>query len=217
MYCYKCGKKIENEDVFCAYCGANQNRNFSASDSNVSNNYRESSDDSKIERINKEIDKKQSNVMFIVLPLILAFFVIAIISGFQNNSTSRTQQSSSTSRTTPAASTPLNVTLDELIDAYKTNRIAADQRYKGKTVIITGRITSVFTDPNRIVFEAGLSVNEFLQSGLWGNIYSLIMVLDNRYDVSNANLSIGNTITVEGTFTGLNIFNNLQMNNCRLR
>ena len=35
MYCFKCGKEIENDSSFCVYCGAKQNNKFANVDNSV--------------------------------------------------------------------------------------------------------------------------------------------------------------------------------------
>ena len=37
MFCYKCGMKIDEKDVFCKRCGANQKTNASSNSANHSN------------------------------------------------------------------------------------------------------------------------------------------------------------------------------------
>jgi hypothetical protein len=114
----------------------------------------------------------------------------------------------------------IDVTLDELVSAYRTNRVTADTKYKNNNLIITGRIVSIFQNPNRISFEVDIwnfPVDDFLQGGLLGSIYSLVMLLDKQNANIISNISPGYIVTVEGKFIGLNEFNNLQMNNCKIK
>ena len=113
----------------------------------------------------------------------------------------------------------LKMTLIELVNAYRANRTEANSRYNNRNIVISGSITSIAANPPRIVFELGLEdfpIDDFLRGGLLGSIYSIVMVFDNQDASMIENLLTGNLITVEGRFNGLNDFNNLQMNNCKI-
>jgi hypothetical protein len=118
-----------------------------------------------------------------------------------------------------SSNSAINVTLNELINAYRTDTNAANRKYRNKNVVITGRVTTIAYNPNRIVFEtdiANFPVDDFLRGGLLGTIYSVVMVLDRQSAGKIENIGRGDTITVEGKFMGVNEFNNLQMDNCKL-
>jgi uncharacterized membrane protein len=135
------------------------------------------------------------------------------ISGNQEENVTRPNNSQSSSNSA------INVTLNELINAYRTDTNAANRKYRNKNVVITGRVTNIAYNPNRIVFEtdiANFSVDDFLRGGLLGTIYSVVMVLDRQSAGKIEDIGRGDTITVEGKFMGLNEFNNLQMDNCKL-
>jgi len=142
---------------------------------------------------------------FIIFLVILVCFLFTscneIFNRLFGGSSSKTQAQSSIP--------PMNVTPKELFDAYKNNKVAADLKYKDKMIIITGRIqnfgTQTFASDNPVIY--------FSDGSLWGN--SLAMFFNKSWANRIAELRIGDTITVEGKFTGFFI-TNLQMNNCRL-
>ena len=154
-------------------------------------------------------DKRFSIIYFAAIFLCIPLFISICVSCYynSNNSSNSTHISA------------MNVTLDELVNAYRENRVSADVKYKNKNITITGKVANVFPNPARISFEVGLEnfpIDDFLQRGLLGSIYSIVMVFDKQYINKVSNYRSGDIISVEGKFMGLNEFNNLQMNNCKI-
>ncbi len=61
--------------------------------------------------------------------------------------------------TTPPASTGLTATADELITAYKTDKTAADTKYKGKTVTVTGKLESYTLSTFTVMLKGDTAVD----------------------------------------------------------
>jgi len=209
MFCSKCGKQIPDDSQFCSSCG------YKIVLIKNNNNYNDNAEKKEKHNINSK------NSTLIVFTVIILIIIIGIATNiFSGNSRSSTSTTSSRSRSTPPPAPAMNVTLDELINAYRANRVAADEKYKNKNIIITGRIvgfsTAIFSDSPVISFEGDLPISDLLSSGLLGSIYSLVMVFDKQHANIIANLKRGDIVTVEGKFIGLNFANNLEMNNCKI-
>jgi len=150
----------------------------------------------------------------------ISFVIIALllISAFTNNSSSSSRLTNTQQKNELVF---LEVTLRELVNAYRINRFEADEKYKDKNIVITGQIDTIgaalFSNSPTISFQTDIPIGDFISGGYLGSIYSLVMVFDQRQASSIAKLRIGNNTTVEGKFIGLNDFNNLQMNDCRIR
>jgi len=152
-----------------------------------------------IENENKKVKKKKIPIFLIIA---ISGFILLMINIFSDNS-----------RSTPTPSA-MNVTLHELINSYNTNSVSADSKYQNKNIIVTGKVLYIGT-----ARWSGNPVITFSGGDLF-NTNQLRMTFNSSYTKSIANLNIGDTITVEGKFTGrqdalfLTIF---QMTNCRIR
>lgn len=83
--------------------------------------------------------------------LIAVIIVISVIGSMGEDSTPTTSENADTSAETEGADTAgtenkvpeVTVTSIELAKAYKDNEVAADQKYKGKRIEISGKVTGV--------------------------------------------------------------------------
>ncbi|MFJ4288739.1 hypothetical protein ACIP1U_02960 [Cupriavidus sp. NPDC089707] len=87
---------------------------------------------------------------WIGIAAVVMIVLVAIFSGEQKTSTADPAAASGT--TTPTEP-PVQVTANELLKAYKENEIAANQKYKGKQLILNARISSI---------EAGMGEEPYL-------------------------------------------------------
>ena len=74
-----------------------------------------------------------------------------------NSNTTASTTATTTEAATPTE-TPMTVTADELLKGYKDNELAGDQKYKGKPLIVTGKIFSIesgIADMPFIMLKAG--------------------------------------------------------------
>ena len=94
----------------------------------------------------------------------------------------------------PPAPTPIRLTADALYNAYTNNQVAADAKYKGNIVEITGVINSIGKDIFGNPFVA-LNVGEYSELG--------IQCTFSQADESQlTSLSSGQSITLEGIVSG---------------
>jgi cytoskeletal protein RodZ len=110
-----------------------------------------------------------------------------------NSSTSSNSNSStSNSSNNSASQTPIKVTPAELKQAYESNEVNAEKKYKGKVVIITGKISDIRTSMGSAVIGVSSQSKAYIDD-------VSCYFDDNSQDDRIANLSKGQTITIKGT------------------
>ncbi|MFY9620393.1 MAG: hypothetical protein WAM70_09950 [Pyrinomonadaceae bacterium] len=123
----------------------------------------------------------------------------------QNNPASSGSGSSPSAASTPSAP-PISVTALALATAYDNNEVAADEKYNGKTLLITGKVESIDT-----VF-GNTSVT------LQGKELSLVSVqcfVDDSQKSAVARLNKGQTANVQGTCDGKSL--NVEIKDCVIK
>ncbi|MDN4021524.1 hypothetical protein QX205_15720 [Acinetobacter pittii] len=81
--------------------------------------------------------------------IIVVLVVISVIFGKDD----KAQQASSSAEPTTPAEPPIEVTANELLNAYKNNEVAANQQFKGKTLLVSATVGSI---------DAGISDEPYL-------------------------------------------------------
>jgi hypothetical protein len=147
------------------------------------------------------IRKRQKKVWLIVSGIA---FVVMFIGAFAGTAS---ENSSSTTQVTPKPSiTPvIEVDAPQMYIDYKTNEIAADAKYKSKLIRVTGIVVVIDSSPY-ISLAAGPA-----------SIYGLDVVrcnFDSKYKTDLAQLSKGQTTTVQGMCKGYSL--NVILENCIL-
>jgi len=122
-------------------------------------------------------------------------------------STTKSSTNSGCHTALPANTQPsaISVTSRSLYKAYDDNSVAADLKYKGKLLKVTGKIENIDTD---IMDELYVSLEG---DGYFGTV---TCYFSDQYKSAAAGLSKGSTITIEGTCDGHFIGPNLK--NCRI-
>lgn len=120
---------------------------------------------------------------------------VACFGGGQNTNTS-----------TAPTETPVGVTSAELLEAYKGNAIAADQKYKGRLLAVTGAIQSI---------EKAFGSSYVTLQGSQPDILSVQCFFPASEDPSLAKLQKGGTCTVVGRCDGKTL--NVILKDCKLQ
>ena len=96
---------------------------------------------------------------------------------------------------TPTEEEVIEITARELYEAYKNNEIAADQKYKGNFLKVTGVVDSIgrdiLGDPYVVLTGGG-------EYEVWG----VQCIFSNAYESWLATLSVGQSIRVTGKCKG---------------
>ncbi len=101
----------------------------------------------------------------------------------------------------------LSMSVDALARAYNANEIAADEKYKGKAVIITGKIQSIGKD---------ILGSPFVVVGGSGMLDGVQCMFAKSATSSLASLSKGRTVTISGTVSG-KMLTWVMMSDCQLQ
>lgn len=134
-----------------------------------------------------------------LISTVMANYYNSVLGNINNvqQSTSSTSSSTSNSSNNNASQTPIRVTPEALKKAYESNEVSAEQKYKGKTVIITGKIREIRTSLGKPVIGLSNDTGAYLDD-------VSCHFDDNSQDSRIAKLSKGQTITIKGT-VGSNI------------
>jgi hypothetical protein len=100
---------------------------------------------------------------------------------------------------------PIEVSASEVVSAYRENKAAADNKFKGKVVQVTGTVEKI---------ERGYAVLK-AERGFVGDGFDLLSVHLRFKDESKlATLSRGQPITVKGICTGVGLFDAIVVEQC---
>lgn len=144
----------------------------------------------------------------------LGFFLIAGIIGTVieqfNNSESGGQIGTFANRAAPQkVIKPIEVTALDLHSSYKKNEVAADMRFKGKYVMVSGRIESIGKDIlNNMYVSLKSQKNRYQMLGF------IQCFFGSRYKQQLANLSKGQQVVLLGKVSGK--MGNILVKNCRV-
>lgn len=105
---------------------------------------------------------------------------------------------------TPSA---IEVTAQELYSAYEANQVAADAKYKDKTLKVTGVVESIGKD---ILDTPYITLTSGGQYEVWG----VQCMFDEKYEPELAKLTKGQTVTVQGKCDGYLV--NVLLRDCAL-
>ena len=131
--CSECGKQVSTLAATCPHCGAPQRALTPASPPDA---------------MSRPISGKQA--VGIVLTLIIGVVLaIAVSSGSQSPPTDHT---TSPTVSAPVEAPPIAVTTTELEAAYGLNTVAADDRFKGKRLLVRGVVQDINTDISNDVY-----------------------------------------------------------------
>lgn len=116
--------------------------------------------------------------------------------------------SSSSSPSSTQAINYIEISAEELFDAFHTNEVAAEQQYQGKYVKVTGVISNINSASTLTKANVLLTVDQ--------GVFGCVQCNFNQSDVQAlANLKVGQSVTITGVCNDLATFN-LIINNCKI-
>lgn len=159
-------------------------------------------------------EKKKRGIGFYILVGFGVVVVLSVLSKDKGNNTARGSTSTSSSTASATAPEPpkpppiaARVTAGELFDAYEKNEIAADDRYKGKLLEVSGKIDNIGKDILDTPYIT-LSVGGKFQ------IMGVQAFFDDDSLPKLANLSKGQGVTLQCRCDGK--FGNVMLKECAL-
>jgi len=146
---------------------------------------------------------------------LIAVVIVIIVASSGNKSTDQTQtkttaptatpNQNSTQATAPKVPETIKISATKLYEDYKANEVAADTKYKGKMLEISGTVDDVKKD-----------IVDTMYVTLKGDEYfgSVQCYFDNKYTSQLANLQKGQQLTITGKCNGLMM--NVLVKNCEI-
>jgi hypothetical protein len=156
----------------------------------------------------------QKKTWLYIVADILVLGIVGAIVDKQKPQSGGSQDSSQTSTviTSPAATTgtpaPISVTATTLYHDYEGNEVAADEKYKGKTLAVSGTVDSIGKDISDTMYVT-------LSSGKQYSITSVQCIFGDEHKSALARLSKGQKVTVKGRCDGK--FGNVLLRDCSLQ
>lgn len=144
-------------------------------------------------------DRKLSLNFFIAL-LLLLIVILGCNRGRRTSSTNSNRQSSAASEN----ATPDEIAAEDLFNEYQKNKKAADEKYKGKTVVVRGAVdkTKVGTD------------NPYITLKTSSLILRVQCIFSSRDNNAVSGLETGQTVRVKGRVFGR--IGNVVLQDCEL-
>ena len=161
----------------------------------------------------------------VLVVLVVALVVIAIAvdddSGVDSNisssqasapdeaMSSQTQNSGSVDSLTASVEspTPIAVTARQLNEDYERNEVAADAKYVGNYVMLTGAIYSVTEAVGK--YDVKLETDDFI------SVTNIVCKVDKDEEATILTLAAGDTVTVLGNVSGKSVFD-INLRDCSL-
>jgi hypothetical protein len=144
--------------------------------------------------------KKRMFVVYAVLVLLL----IGSIGGSKGSSSTETQAAGQSAPTEPA----ITVTAFKMAADYKENEVAADAKYKGKTVEISGIVDTIGKDILDTPYIAFATENQY-------EVIDRVQCMFGKNDIDAlAKVTKGQKITLRGEVSGLT--GNILVNDCQI-
>ena len=182
----------------CQKCGTEHNNNFCPNCGNPVNSPKKK--------------RKNSNTVIIVLASVISFiglYILLFSIGSAMNEDANNSEGLSSPSQTSSTENPIEVSAQDLWDAFEENEIAAEEKYKGKLIKITGIVSDInskdFLTDDNILLE--------VDGTYWGCVQC-------NFNSANAkaiaNVQKGKKVTIIGTCGDLSTFN-VMINHCELQ
>jgi transcription elongation factor Elf1 len=192
--CPQCGVSVDTKFKACSKCGATLywpiHDQVKPSPTSKRKTYQEQE---KISETGRPKPKKRSPTLIVALVIIAISVLVGLTLFIFSQRTPPTAPGASTSETelTPNATEVIEITAEELLQAYQTNKKTAEAEYKGKTLQVTGVISSSGKNVVGTYFVklAGERVEAWLVQCMF----------DKEHEPELAQLTKGQRITVRGT------------------
>ena len=168
-FCTKCGQELKEESEFCTSCGNKFNSENSINEATLKSG-------------------KNKKILFGVIAFI-AFIVFAFIIGNGKESTNNSVKAEN--------SQVIRVKAEEMIDDYIRDQAGAEQKYKDKRVIVTGKVIDKNQFNNSQDYAMLIATNITA-----GKTYGVIAAIPNEKIELINKVKVGDFVNVEGICVG---------------
>ncbi len=168
-FCTKCGQELKEESEFCTSCGNKFNSENSINETTLKSG-------------------KNKKILFGVIAFI-AFIVFAFIIGNGKESTNNSVKAEN--------SQVIRVKAEEVINDYIRDQSSAEQKYKDKRVIVTGKVIDKNQFNNSQDYAMLIATNITA-----GKTYGVIAAIPNEKIELINKVKVGDFVNVEGICVG---------------
>ena len=168
-FCTKCGQELKEESEFCTSCGNKFNSENSINEATLKSG-------------------KNKKILFGVIAFI-AFIVFALIIGNGKESTNNSVKAEN--------SQVIRVKAEEMINDYIRDQSSAEQKYKDKRVIVTGKVIDKNQFNNSQDYAMLIATNITA-----GKTYGVIAAIPNEKIELINKVKVGDFVNVEGICVG---------------
>ena len=168
-FCTKCGQELKEESEFCTSCGNKFNSENSINEATLKSG-------------------KNKKILFGVIAFI-AFIVFAFIIGNGKESADNSVKAEN--------SQVIRVKAEEMIDDYIRDQAGAEQKYKDKRVIVTGKVIDKNQFNNSQDYAMLIATNITA-----GKTYGVIAAIPNEKIELINKVKVGDFVNVEGICVG---------------
>ena len=168
-FCIKCGQELKEDSAFCTSCGNKFNSENSINEATLKSG-------------------KNKKILFGVIAFI-AFIVFAFIIGNGKESTNNSVKAEN--------SQVIRVKAEEMIDDYIRDQAGAEQKYKDKRVIVTGRVIEKNQFNNNQDYAMLIATN---LTG--GKTYGVIVAIPNEKIELINKVKVDDFVNVDGICIG---------------
>ena len=168
-FCTKCGEELKEDSAFCTSCGNKFNSENSINEATLKSG-------------------KNKKILFGVIAFI-AFIVFALIIGNGKESTNNSVKAEN--------SQVIRVKAEEVINDYIRDQSSAEQKYKDKRVIVTGKVIDKNQFNNSQDYAMLIATNITA-----GKTYGVIAAIPNEKIELINKVKVGDFVNVEGICVG---------------
>lgn len=132
--------------------------------------------------------------------------VIGMIGGDRDSSRARSQRTTATNGNR-AEGSAISLSAEQVVNEYKRNEVAADQKYKGKVLQVHGQIDAIGKDLTNTMYVVLNGGGEF-------ELRAVQCFFHDRHEAQLGSLSKGQIVKIQGKCDGLMM--NVLLKNCTL-
>lgn len=138
--------------------------------------------------------------------------MFAVLACGQSSETNQVNSLSSTAvNASPSDLPSVKVTATDLTKAYKANELAADEKYRGKSLEVSGKVTSI----QEVMGSIQVDIEGFKENGI--NIVSVKCTFPDSEKAVVAKLVSGKNATLVGTGDGMTLNLYVGLTHCRVK
>lgn len=209
MFCNRCGKEIPNDSRVCKFCGNSVSQNISMTGNATVN------------RNNKRSKKTFYQTVWFWILIVFAFIIFVGIIGSSSDNTNTVSSSSinQEKETTTTNSSTINeeekesnvmkVDYEELHKDYMDNPIAADEKYKGKILELTGEVYNI---------DREIAGNPYITFNIGGeySFQDVRITFKKSEEEKVTKLKKGQEVTIKGKCMGTLLSTTVSLNDCEI-